>query len=128
MGVQEVLKTLKEKGKKLIIVTGKLEETTKKILEYFNILHFFDLVVGATNDSTRIKKKDIMDFAINSFENIDKSKSIMIGDRPSDVKAGIDNNMDSIAVLYGMGKKEDFNDLNVTYYINTPSEMLDIIK
>lgn len=30
-GIEEVLRTLKNSGKKLIIVTGKLEETTKKI-------------------------------------------------------------------------------------------------
>ena len=103
-------------GKKLIIVTGKLEETSKKILEYMNILNYFDLVAGATSDSRRIKKTDIMEYAIKNFTNIDFSKCIMIGDRPTDVKAGIENNMDTIGVLYGMGDKQSFNNLDVTYF------------
>ena len=127
-GIEKVLKELKSKGKKLIIVTGKLEETSKKILEYMNILRYFDLVVGATNDSSRIKKDDIMKYAIKSYKDIDFSKCIMIGDRPSDVKAGIQNNMDTIGVLYGMGDKKSFDNLNVTYFINTPLEILNIVK
>lgn len=127
-GIKEVLIELKNKGKKLIIVTGKLEETSKRILEYMNILKYFDLVVGATNDSSRIKKDDIMKYAIKSFKDIDFTKCIMIGDRPSDVKAGIQNNMDTIGVLYGMGDKKSFDNLNVTYFINTPLEILNIVK
>ena len=73
------------------------------------ILKYFDLVAGATSDSSRIKKKDIMDYAIKNFSNIDFDKRIMIGDRQADVKAGIDNQMDTIGVLYGMGYKQSFD-------------------
>lgn len=127
-GIEDVLRKLKDMGKKLIIVTGKLEKTSKKILEYMNILKYFDLVAGATSDSRRIKKTDIMEYAIKNFTNIDFSKCIMIGDRPTDVKAGIENNMDTIGVLYGMGDKQSFNNLDVTYFIEKPKEILNIIK
>ena len=92
------------------------------------ILKYFDLVAGATSDSSRIKKKDIMDYAIKNFSNIDFDKRIMIGDRQADVKAGIDNQMDTIGVLYGMGDKQSFDGLNVTYFIHKPGEILNIIK
>lgn len=126
--IEYILETLKNKDKKLIIVTGKLEETTKKILEYLDILKYFNLVVGATNDNSRVTKKEVMSYAINHFKDIDFSKAIMIGDRPTDVQAGIDNNMDTIGVLYGMGTKESFESYNVTYFINQAIEILDIIK
>ncbi len=127
-GIEKVLNELKSKGKKLIVVTGKLEETSKKILEYMNILKYFDLVAGATCDSSRIKKNDIMEFAIKNFKNIDFDKCIMIGDRPTDVEAGTRYNMDTIGVLYGMGDKQSFDNLNVTYFINSPLEILNIVK
>ena len=126
-GIKEVLSKLKDKNKKAIIVTGKLEETTKKILQYFNILDYFDLVVGATSDNSRVTKNEIMEYAISQYKNLDFNKAIMIGDRPTDVKAGINNNMDTIGVLYGMGNKESFENLNVTYFIENPIEMLNIL-
>ena len=126
-GIEEILSKLKEKNKKIIIVTGKLEETTKKILDYLNILKYFDLVVGATSDNSRVTKKEIMAYAISQYENLDFNKAIMIGDRPTDIKAGISYNMDTIGVLYGMGSKESFENLDVTYFIEKPIEMLDVI-
>ena len=104
-GIEEMLGTLKKEGKKLIIVTAKLEQTAIKILKYLDIFKYFDMIVGATTDSSRITKKEIMKYAINNIENIDLKKSIMIGDRTSDIKAGIENDMDTIGVLYGMDTK-----------------------
>ncbi len=125
-GIEEMLGTLKKEGKKLIIVTAKLEQTAIKILKYLDIFKYFDMIVGATTDSSRITKKEIMKYAINNIENIDLKKSIMIGDRTSDIKAGIENDMDTIGVLYGMDTKE----LNVgaMFLVNSPVEILNIIK
>lgn len=127
-GIQEMLDTLKKKGKKLIIVTAKLEQTAIKILKYLNIFKYFDIVVGATADSSRITKKEVIKYAINNIENIDLTKSIMIGDRTSDIKAGIENEMDTIGVLYGMDTKEVLENAGATFLVNSPIEILNIIK
>lgn len=127
-GIEEMLRTLKKKGKKLIIVTAKLEQTAIKILKYLDIFKYFDIVVGATEDSSRITKKEVIKYAINNIENIDLTKSIMIGDRTSDIKAGIENNMDTIGVLYGMDTKELLENAGATFLANSPIEILDIIK
>lgn len=127
-GIEEMLSTLKKKGKKLIIVTAKLEQTAIKILKYLDIFKYFDMVVGATTDSSRITKKEIMKYAINNIENIDLTKSIMIGDRTSDIKAGIENNMDTVGVLYGMDTKELLENAGAIFLVNSPIEILNIIK
>lgn len=127
-GIEEMLDTLKKKGKKLMIVTAKLEQTAIKILKYLDILKYFDKVVGATADSSRITKKEVMKYAINNIENIDLTKSIMIGDRTSDIKAGIENNMDTIGVLYGMDSKERLENAGAKFLVNSPMEILNIMK
>ncbi len=127
-GIEEMLNALKNKGKKLIIVTAKLEQTTIKILKYLDIFKYFDIVAGATVDSSRITKKEIMKYAINNIKNIDLTKSIMIGDRISDIKAGIENNMDTIGVLYGMDTKELLENAGVKFLVTSPIEILNIIK
>lgn len=127
-GIQEMLNILKKKGKKLIIVTAKLEQTAIKILKYLDIFKYFDMVAGATADSSRITKREIMKYAINNIEPVDLTKSIMIGDRVSDIKAGIENNMDTIGVLYGMDTKELLENAGATFLVNNPLEILSIIK
>ena len=52
----------------------------------------------------------------------------MIGDRPSDIKAGISNNMDTIGVLYGMDTKENLSNAGATYLVNTPKEIIEIVN
>ncbi len=109
-------------------MTAKLEQTAIKILKYLDILKYFDIVVGATSDNSRVTKKEVMKYAINNIENVDLKKSIMIGDRASDIKAGIANNMDTIGVLYGMDTRELLENAGGTYFVNRPIDILDVIK
>lgn len=126
-GIKEVLESLKSMNKKLIIVTAKVESTVIKILKYLNIYKYFDLVVGASEDSSRTKKTEILSYAIDRFRNIDISKSIMIGDRASDIKAGRSKNMDTIGVLYGMDNSDILIDAGATYTVEKANEIIDII-
>lgn len=127
-GINEVLKELKEKGKILIIVTAKYQETTIKILKYLKIYKYFDFVYGVTKESKRTTKKEILSYALNNFENIKTEECIMIGDRSSDIIAGKDNNIDTIGVLYGMDGKEILKEAGSTYLVNEPMEIIEIIE
>ena len=126
-GIKEMLQELKENGKKCYIVTSKLEETAKKILRFFGIFDYFDLIVGATSDGCRNQKNEVIKYAIENIKKYNSENAIMIGDRPSDIKAGILNNMDTIGVLYGMDTKENLSDAGATYLINTPKEITEIV-
>ena len=126
-GIREVLETLKKHGKKLIIVTAKLEQTAIKILEYLDIFKYFDLVVGVTENSSRIEKNEIISYALSCIDHMDISKAIMIGDRSSDIKAGIVNNMDTIGVLYGMDNKCVLENAGATFCVENSLEILDIV-
>lgn len=127
-GIDEVIKQLKDKGKKLIIVTAKYQETAIKILKHLKIYKYFDYVYGVTEGDKRVSKKDILSYALNNFKNIDNKECIMIGDRNSDIMAGKFNNIDTIGVLYGMDSKEILEGAGANFLVNEPLEILDIIK
>lgn len=126
-GVKEMLEMLKMMEKKLIIVTAKVEPTVIKILEYLDIYKYFDLIVGATEDSSRTKKTEIISHAIDCFKDIDISKSIMIGDRASDIKAGLKHHMDTIGVLYGMDNRDTLQDAGATYIVENTNQIIGIL-
>lgn len=126
-GISETLETLKKSNKKLIIVTAKLEKTAIEILEYLDIHKYFDLVVGAAADSSRSRKVEIMSHAISNIKDIDITKSIMIGDRESDIQAGKICNMDTVGVLYGIDNRTVLENAGATYIVRNSEELLNII-
>ena len=59
-GTVKLLKKLKKNGKKIILATSKPEAFALRILEHFDILKYFDVVVGSTMDGSLINKGDII--------------------------------------------------------------------
>lgn len=126
-GIENVLETLKNQNKKLIVVTGKQEEIAKKILQYENLDKYFDYIIGATKDNSRVLKTEIVEYAMNFIENIDFNKCIIVGDSSSDIKTGINYNMDSIGVTYGPGDKEKLKNAGATYLVDEVEKLLEIL-
>ena len=69
-------------------------------------------------------KKEMLKFIT---KDVDLSKSIIIGDRKSDINAGKYCNIDTIVVLYGMDDKETLASANPTYFVEKSEEILKII-
>lgn len=124
-GVKELLEELKNINAKLHVVTIKNRDTVIKILKYLDIYEYFDTITGMCEQFPKQNKKEMLKFITNEKE---LSKSIMIGDRKSDIEAGKYCCMDTIAVLYGMDKMEVLELVNPTYFVEKPEDILKIIK
>ena len=57
LGVPDLLASLKQAGKQLIVATSKPEEFSIQILKHFGLYDYFDFVAGATMDRKRRKKR-----------------------------------------------------------------------
>lgn len=126
-GIEEVLATLKEQGKKLILATSKPEKYANIILEHFGLLKYFDCVVGATFDGSLNYKSDIIRVALKRGQVDDITKAVMIGDRHHDIDGGKANKLATIGVLYGFGSLEEFKECGADYVAETPVDILRII-
>ena len=49
-GIREILSSLKQADKKLIVATSKPEKFSTQILKHFDLYDYFDFVAGATMD------------------------------------------------------------------------------
>lgn len=127
-GIEEVLATLKEQGKKLILATSKPEKYANIILEHFGLLKYFDCVVGATFDGSLNYKSDIVRVALERGQVDDITKAVMIGDRHHDINGGKDNKLATIGVLYGFGSMEEFEECGADYVAETPADILRIMN
>ena len=126
-GIIDVFEELKGKNKRLIVATSKPTLFTEKILKIHNIYKYFDFVSGATLDKTRIKKEDIIKFAIKEMNINSTENCIMIGDKKQDIIGANKNKMDSIGVLYGYGTLKELEEQKPTYIIKNGYEILEIV-
>jgi phosphoglycolate phosphatase len=106
-GIDELFKLLKTHGKHIILATSKPALFAGRLLEHFNLKHYFDFISGPELDGTRSEKPEVIKYAIEQC-SIDVSEAIMIGDRFYDIQGAASFGMDSIGVLYGFGEEKEF--------------------
>lgn len=126
-GVEKMLQDLKESGKKLILATSKPEKFTMLILEYFDLLKYFDFVAGATMDGSRGEKADVIRYALEISGIEDKSEAIMVGDRKFDILGAKENGLASIGVLYGFGDREELTEAGADYIVERAEDIVKVL-
>ena len=126
-GVEKMLQSLKESGKKLILATSKPEKFTMLILEHFDLLKYFDFVAGATMDGSRGEKADVIRYALEISGIEDKSEAIMVGDRKFDILGAKENGLASIGVLYGFGDREELTEAGADYIVEKAEDIVKVL-
>lgn len=127
-GVEDLLRELKAGGKEMIVATSKPEEFAVEILKHFNLYQYFDFVGGASMDEKRVKKSDVIAYALEKCNVTALDAVVMIGDREHDVYGAKQIGVDSIGVLYGYGDYEELKQAGADYIVERPSEILKIVE
>ena len=123
-GVEDLLKTLFENGKKIILATSKPEVFAREILRYFNLEKYFYYSAGANLDGSRTDKAEVIEYALRECGVTDKSSAVMVGDREHDIIGANKNGLDSIGVLFGFGSREELESAGATYIAETVKDIL----
>ena len=108
-GIGACLAELKTAGLRLFVATSKPEPLSLRILEHFDLLHYFEAVAGSTMDEQRTKKGEVIAYALSTF-HLDPSETVMVGDRKHDVIGARENGLACIGVLYGYGSGAELTD------------------
>ncbi|HEM3489060.1 TPA: HAD family hydrolase [Streptococcus suis] len=125
-GIIPLLEELRTAGKTLVIATSKPEIFAKQILEHFSIAHYFDVIAGASLDSSRISKADVIGYAINQLEAF-PHHAVMIGDREHDIEGAHKHQLPAIGVLYGYGNKQEFEKAGATMIVENVQDLKRIL-
>lgn len=126
-GIEGLLKKLRQSGKKMILATSKPEYFAEKILEHFGIFDLFDTVAGATMDSSRVEKSDVILYALQKADICDKINAVMIGDREFDIKGAKVNSLESIGVTFGYGSRDELEKAAADYIAESVEEIEKLI-
>ena len=126
--MEEILKKLKAAGKRLVLATSKPEEYAVRILEHFHLAQYFDLIAGASMDGSRIRKADVIAYALKKCGLKDPSQAVMIGDRKYDVLGAAANGLETIGVLYGYGSREELLEAGAVQIIERVEDLAELAK
>ena len=126
-GTFQLLKSLKENNRTIILATSKPEYYAAQILDHFKLTPYFDYICGANMDGTRTQKSDVILYAMKKSKISDFSQTVMVGDRKHDVIGAQKSGIDSIGVLFGYGSRDELQSVNAVYIAETVDDILKII-
>ena len=129
-GIPELLQTLKEKCKHLVVATSKPEEYSIKIIEHFGLSKYFDYVCGSLMDESRSKKAEVIAYALErcGLSESDKERVLMVGDRFHDIEGAQQNGLKSCGVLFGYGSREELEEAGADYIVKDVMDLYKVIE
>ncbi|WP_457640561.1 HAD family hydrolase [Persephonella sp.] len=125
--VEELFIELKNRDKKIGIVTNKYEDISRRIIEKLNIDRYLDILIGG---DTVEKKKPDPEPIMYAVEKLSKSpyQTVMIGDSEADIQAGKFAGVFTVLVAYGFGKTDVAVRYNPDFIIYSLDEILTVIR
>ena len=122
-GIEDMLKTLVNSGKRIILATSKPEKFALIILEHFKLLKYFDFVAGALMSNSRTKKDEVIAYALENIGKYDLSTTIMVGDRMHDVEGAAKFGIETIGVTFGYGSREELENAGAKIIVDTVEDL-----
>lgn len=100
-GVLKTLKSFKASGKRLFVATFKPNVPTIRLIKYLN-LNMFEAIYTVDYPVNFSTKTEIVNALISKYE-LDKDKTVMVGDACSDMVAANENGIYGVGALWGYG-------------------------
>lgn len=120
-GIRELLEKLHSAGHKLYVATSKPEKMSIEILEHFDLARYFTLICGATLDTSRSSKADVIAYLLDQTGRSDHT--VMVGDTAFDVIGAKAHGIPTIGVSWGYGKAEDMEAAGAAAIAHTMDEL-----
>jgi len=104
-GVADVLKRIREHDVPLSLATSKPETPATLVLEHYDLLKYFDVITGASDDEKRSAKADVVAEALRRLaeRGVDISRPVLVGDRSHDVHGAAEHEVPTVFVRWGYG-------------------------
>ncbi|TYT73237.1 HAD family hydrolase [Desulfobotulus mexicanus] len=121
-GIDNILSRLVQKKKKLFVATSKPTVFAKTITDTFGLSSYFEEVVGSELDGSRCEKASVIRHIFNRHD-IEKEKTLMIGDREHDVIGARKNGIASLGVGFGYGSRRELEKAGADYFAANLSDL-----
>lgn len=116
-GIKELLQTLKDKGVRLAIATGKNKITSDFSLNRFHLTSYFEHTENGSPEGSR--KVEAINQILKAFKIADKTAVIYVGDSKADIKESKETGIKAIAAAWSSTvKKTNWLQQSLMNYLN----------
>lgn len=122
-GIDDVLQSLREAGRRLGIVTSKSADTTAMAFRAVGLEEHFDAVVTASDTDSHKPSPVPLRLCLELLGS-PADGAIYVGDSPVDIEAGAAAGMATAAVAWGVFGREALLAARPDYWLDTPGELL----
>jgi len=129
-GVEMHLQNLKKKGKICVVLSNKGQQAIEDALKHFELLHFFDLVIGDNPALPLEKKPHPMAFhkvIQPKYPTVKPAEFLMVGDTPPDLLFAQHAGIASCWAAYGYGDPDLCRRASPTHTIQHLSELASLL-
>ena len=125
-GTLELIKKIKESGTKFAIASAKPKHFIERIIDFLEIRNFVDCVSCPESDKAKDDKSILINRAVDIL-SVEKSRTLMVGDRHFDINGANRAGVESVGVTYGYGSEEELLNAGATYIAHNTEELEKII-
>lgn len=124
-GIVDMLASLQATGHRLLVATSKPEGLAKDIMAHFELDRYFDMICGASLDTSRSSKEQVIEYLLSTCPK--DSTMVMVGDTHYDILGAKAHGIPAIGVSWGYGKVADMENAGaaaIAYSVKELEEML----
>jgi len=125
-GIRELLRELKQAGKRLMIATSKPQAAAELVMHHFGLDEFVPEIIGGTDDPSRNTKGKVIAFCLREF-GVDPKSAVMVGDREHDILGAAENGIPAIGITWGYGDRAELEAAGAKAVFDTPEETVQYI-
>ncbi|MDD4080632.1 MAG: dTMP kinase [Eubacteriales bacterium] len=122
-GIRSLLNSLSSRGVYLAVATGKPQEATEIVLKALDLWRFFDAVSGPIDgDDPLIGKAALIKRVLPQGK-----RTVMVGDRSTDIIGARELGIPAIGVTYGYGSHVEMEDAQPYAIAGSPEELYSLL-
>jgi phosphoglycolate phosphatase len=126
-GITELLETLYLSGKKLYVVTSKLEKYSKLIIRHFGFDRYLEDLIGAEASGKHSGKDQLIAELMERHRMQPSQHVVMIGDTVYDLNGAHENAISAIGVSYGFGTREVLAACHPEHLVDSVDELAEVL-
>lgn len=133
-GIDAMLAALKADGKKLAIASSKPTPFVERILDYFAIRVYFDVIIGSNMDGTRSKKEEVVEEALRQLVPAGMTPAqkkvavAMVGDRRFDIEGAKEHGITSVGVTFGYAPEGELEQAGADFIVDTVDALSEVLN
>lgn len=122
-GADRMLSRLKEAGLSLATASSKPTEFVKRICEYFQLDQYLHHITGGDVKHNRFEKADVVSASLKEFDQENRDRTVLVGDRVYDVVGGHKEGLKVIGLSFGYARPGELEEAGCDVILDSYEEL-----